>query len=265
MFFYLSKILWFFAAPSTLIVGAMTLGSLLAFTSRWARVGRGLAGLGALAFLIFGSGPFGGFLVGALERRFPAYVAEKGPPPDGIIVLGGTIGEMEVAPGVWQVAMNDGSERLTEGIALARRFPQARFVFTGGKAALLGQERSEAEATRRLWASIGFPVERVTFEDQSRNTVENAVNTAALVRPKPGQRWLLVTSGYHMPRSIGIFRKAGFDVIAAPVDYRTSFRRISIPREAAAGLASLDLGAREWIGLVAYFLTGKTSALFPAP
>lgn len=265
MFFYLSKILWFFTAPSTLIVGAMVLGTGLALVPRFARLGRRLAGLGAAAFLLFGSGPFGAFLVGALERRFPAYVASTQSPPHGVIVLGGTIGEMEVAPGVWQVAMNDGSERLTEGIALARRFPNARLVFTGGTSSLTGQEKSEAEATRDLWASIGYPVERVTFEGQSRNTVENAVNTAALVKPKPGERWLLVTSAHHMPRSVGIFRKAGFEVIAAPVDYRTSFKRWYIPREAVGGLAILDLGTREWIGLVAYWVTGRASALFPAP
>ncbi len=265
MFFYLSKILWFFTAPSTLIVGAMVLGTGVAFIPRFARLGRRLAALGAVAFILFGSGPFGAFLVGALERRFPAYVAGTQPAPDGIIVLGGTIGEMEVAPGVWQIAMNDGSERLTEGVALARRFPKARFVFSGGTSALRGQEKSEAEATRDLWASIGYPVERVTFEDQSRNTVENAVNTAALVKPKPGERWLLVTSGYHMPRSVGIFRKAGFEIVASPVDYRTSFKRWYLPKEAVGGLAILDLGAREWIGLVAYWATGRMSALFPAP
>ena len=265
MFFYLSKILWFFTAPSNLIVGALILGTAFAFTRRFARFGRGLAASGALAFLLLGTGPFAAFLVGKLERRFPAYEAEKGPAPAGIIVLGGTIGEMEVAPGVWQVAMNDGSERLTEGIALARRFPNARLVFAGGKSALISQDRSESQATRRLWSSIGFPVERVTFESESRNTVENAVNTAALVKPKAGETWLLVTSGHHMPRSVGIFRKAGFEIVAAPVDYRTSFKGIGFRREAAGGLELLDLAAREWIGLVAYYASGKSSALFPAP
>lgn len=265
MFFYLSKILWFITAPSNLIVGALILGTALAFTRRFARLGRGLAAAGAVAFLALGTGPAAGFLIGKLERRFPPYQAENGPAPDGIIVLGGTIGEMEVAPGVWQIAMSDGSERLTEGMALARRFPKARLVFTGGSAALLEQEKSEAVAARRLWGSLGLPLETVVFEDTSRNTVENAVNTAALVKPKPGEKWLLVTSGYHMPRSVGIFRKAGFDVIAAPVDYRASFKKMNVAREAGHGLGLLDLATREWIGLAAYYVTGKSSALFPAP
>lgn len=265
MFFYASKILWFLTAPSNVIVGALILGTALAFTTRFARLGRALATLGALAFLAFGTGPGAAFLMSRLERRFPPYQADKGPAPDGIIVLGGTIGEMEVAPDVWQIAMNDGSERLTEGMALARRFPKAKLVFTGGSAALITQERSEATAARDLWASLGLPLDAVVFEDSSRNTVENAVNSAALVKPRPGQKWLLVTSGYHMPRSVGIFRQAGFDVIAAPVDYRTSFKRWNIAREAAHGLGLLDLAMREWIGLVAYYLNGKSSALFPAP
>lgn len=265
MFFYLSKILWFLTAPSNLIVGALVLGTALAFTRRFARVGRGLAALGAAAFLLFGTGPGGAWLLGKLERRFPPYIAESGPAPDGIIVLGGVIGEMEVAPGVWQVAMSDGSERMTEGVALARRFPKARLVFTGGSSALVSEELPEAVAARHLWEGLGLPGDRAIFEGTSRNTVENAINTAALVTPKPGERWLLLTSGYHMPRSVGIFRKAGFDVVAAPVDYRTAFNKWNFARESSFGLAQLDLAMREWIGLVAYYLAGKSSAMFPAP
>jgi uncharacterized SAM-binding protein YcdF (DUF218 family) len=264
MFFYLSKILWLFVTPSTLIVGALIVGTALAF-GRFARFGRRLAATGALAYLAFASGPFASFLMRTLEQRFPPFVAEGRPAPTGIIVLGGTIGEMEVAPGVWQIAMNDGAERLTEGVALARRFPSARLVFTGGKASIFRQDKTEAEAARDLWASIGYPVDRVTFESESRNTVENAVNVAALAKPQPGERWMLVTSAYHMPRSVGIFRKAGFEVVPAPVDYRVAYDRPRFSREAAGGLFLLDLAVREWIGLVAYRLTGKTDALLPAP
>jgi len=76
-----------------------------------------------------------------------------------------------------------------------------------------------------------------------------------------------VTSAYHMPRSIGVFRKAGFEVIAAPVDYRTRDEQdlVRLFETIPAGLQRLDLGAREWIGLLAYWLTGRTSALLPSP
>ena len=110
-------------------------------------------------------------------------------------------------------------------------------------------------------------IERLMFEDRSRNTSENALFSKEMAQPKPGERWLLVTSAYHMPRAIGIFRKAGFPVEAYPVDWRTRgpsdlwrpFDRLS------EGLRRCDVVVREWAGLLAYWLTGRTSELFPAP
>jgi uncharacterized SAM-binding protein YcdF (DUF218 family) len=111
------------------------------------------------------------------------------------------------------------------------------------------------------------PQERTTYEDRSRNTYENAIFTRDLVQPKPGQTWLLVTSAMHMPRSIGIFRKAGFNVVAYPTGYRTlgDARDWRPSLEASRAMRNLDTAAHEWIGLIGYRLTGKTDALFPAP
>ena len=85
--------------------------------------------------------------------------------------------------------------------------------------------------------------------------------------PKPGERWLLVTSAWHMPRSMGSFRAAGFPVTAYPVDYRTrggeDARRGFL--HTSEGLRRLDLMVKEWLGLLAYRLSGRTDALFPAP
>jgi uncharacterized SAM-binding protein YcdF (DUF218 family) len=77
----------------------------------------------------------------------------------------------------------------------------------------------------------------------------------------------VVTSAMHMPRAIGIFRKAGFSVVAYPVDYRTAsaLRDWTFPRHAAGNFALAETALHEWIGLAAYWLTGKTDALFPAP
>lgn len=105
--------------------------------------------------------------------------------------------------------------------ALARRYPQARLVFTGGSGNLGGGSPSESEIVGRYADPMGLPRTRLILEDRSRNTRENAAFTADMVKPKPGERWLLVTSAWHMPRAIGCFRQAGFAVIAYPVDYRT--------------------------------------------
>jgi uncharacterized SAM-binding protein YcdF (DUF218 family) len=184
----------------------------------------------------------------------------------GIIVLGGSTDELiEDARG--QVTLTDAGERLTTGAALARRFSQARLVFTGGSAPLVGGNLTEANSARRFWTELGVPQEQAIYEGRSRNTYENATFTRDLVQPKAGETWLLVTSAMHMPRSIGVFRKAGFTLAAYPTDYRTlgGAHDFMPSLEASRSMRNLDIAAHEWVGLVGYWLTGKTDALFPAP
>lgn len=163
--------------------------------------------------------------------------------------------------------LNEAAERYTEAVALARRLPMARLVFTGGSAAMLRNEAPEADTAARLFEALGVARERITLELKSRDTHENALFTARLLDPKPGERWLLVTSAWHMPRAMGCFRKAGFAVEAWPVDYRAPRRldvthwNTSIPE----GLRRIDFATREYIGLVMYYLAGRTNALLPGP
>ena len=127
---------------------------------------------------------------------------------------------------------------------------------------------TEAAAVKRFWRDVGLDNGDIFYEDRSRNTYENAIFTRELVKPKQGERWLLVTSAIHMPRSIGIFRKAQFPVIAYPVDYRTNGEvgaALNSARFATKALGLVEFATHEWAGLVAYWLTGKTDALFPAP
>jgi uncharacterized SAM-binding protein YcdF (DUF218 family) len=165
-------------------------------------------------------------------------------------------------------AMNEAGERFTEALALARRYPSAKVVFTGGAVEILSAPAVGADAARAIFGDLGIDEGgRLLLESKARDTWENAVNVKALVDPKPGERWLLVTSAWHMPRSIGIFRRVGFAVEPWPVDYRTAdawdlLRLFDAP---ADGLKRFDTAMREWIGLLAYRLTGRTDALFPAP
>ena len=105
------------------------------------------------------------------------------------------------------------------------------------------------------------------MEKRSRNTDQNAQFTAALVKPEPEQTWWLVTSAWHMPRSMGLFEKAGFSVRADPVDYRSfgDARDYRPNREPSRGLRLFELAVHEWIGLAAYHLAGKIDAWFPGP
>jgi uncharacterized SAM-binding protein YcdF (DUF218 family) len=149
---------------------------------------------------------------------------------------------------------------------LARAYPNARIVYSGGDASLLANGLSEANFLYPLLDYFGIPRERVMLESRSRNTEENAVFSKELVEPKPGERWLLVTSAQHMPRAVGCFRRVGFAVEAYPVAWHTGKRVGLYPADVVGhGLGQLDSAVHEWLGLVVYRLTGRTSELLPGP
>lgn len=197
--------------------------------------------------------------------RFPR-ADLTGRPVDGIVILGGAE-DSRVAAGRGTHALNEAAERLTEAAALARRYPNAKIAFTGGAIEIIGQPTIGADAAAIILTDLGVDSERVLLERRARNTWENAVNTQALVEAKPGERWLLVTSAWHMPRAIGIFRKAGFAVEPWPTDYRTAgvgdaWMPFANPLE---GLRRLDLAVKEWVGLFVNWVGGRSDALLPAP
>jgi uncharacterized SAM-binding protein YcdF (DUF218 family) len=265
MFFFLSKILWALVAPANLLLLVLLLGAALLFT-RFARAGRRLVLASAIGFLVFGILPAGTLMLGVLENRFPR-PSEDMRPPTGIIVLGGAV-DSRVSRFRQVIELAGAGDRMNEGVMLARRFPDAKLYFTGGSAALLGSQFREAHVARQFFLAMGLPAEQLVFEADSRNTYENAIFTRELAKPKSGENWLLVTSAAHMPRSVGIFRKAGFNVTPYPVDYRTlgvTAEYTVLSRSVVGGLMRTDMAVREYLGLAAYWWTGKIATLFPGP
>ncbi|KQT50478.1 hypothetical protein ASG52_06575 [Methylobacterium sp. Leaf456] len=265
MFFPLSKLIFFVITPSNFLIMLGLLGCLLLFTEFGRTLGRAMALAGFLGLLIAGLGPLSAWVLMPLENQFPAF-ADDGAPVAGIVVLGGAV-EADTSISRDQITVNDAGEREIALADLARRYPQARLVFSGGSGAMREHPISEAEIVSRFADSLGVPRNRLILEQQSRNTRENAVFSARTVLPKPGERWLLVTSAWHMPRAIGCFREAGFPVTAYPVDYRTSGPRDAyrLTTFASDGLSEFDIGVKEWIGLIAYKFAGYTKTWLPAP
>jgi uncharacterized SAM-binding protein YcdF (DUF218 family) len=264
MFFWLSKTLGFFSVPSNIIL-VLTVAGLLLMATRFARFGRRLVVLGVVLLALAGLSPIGNALILPLEQRFPS-AASLTNAPDGIVVLGGAIGPaLSRARG--EAALNESAERVIVVAELARRYPRARIVYSGGDPSLLDRGPGEANFALPLFENFGIPRDRITVEDKSLNTAENAAFTKAMVGPNPGERWLLVTSAHHMPRAVGCFRRVGFDVVAYPVDWRTRGAiDLMFPfATVAAGLARTDVAIKEWVGLLVYWLTGKTSELLPGP
>lgn len=265
MFFNASKLFWFLAAPTNALVLLTLLAALMMFT-RFARPARWLALATSFGLILAAMSPLPYWLMRPLEDRFPK--ATLNGPIDGIIVLGGAIGTTR-----GMTSMNEAAARMTDSAALALKHPGARLVFTGGDGSLLentpdGEAKTEAQAARQFYLSLGIPASQIIVEDKSRNTRENAILTKPLLDQKPGQRWLLITSAWHMPRSVGIFRQAGIDIVPYPVDFATrgldrDYRQFN--RSFSYGLGLTDIAVKEWIGLVVYRLAGYTDSLLPGP
>ena len=206
-------------------------------------------------------------LLRPLEQRFSVPTSPDRLAPTGILVLGGVV-DTGLSTERRSVELIDGAERLIVAAELARQYTSARIVLSGGSNGVFANdELAESTIARDLLVELGVPAERITVEDRSRNTHENAINSFTTVEPKPREQWLLVTSAFHMPRAIGTFRAAGWSgVVAWPVDYRNGAATDWFGgRTAAEGLTMTDMAVREWIGLVAYRFAGYTDALLPRP
>ncbi len=263
MTFTAAKLVGMVFDPANLIVLLFAAAVALWFTP-WRRLGRRIAVLGIAVYLAFALLPLGDWLLLPLEDRFP-----RGPllPEriDGIVVLGGMI-DPQISSARGQPQVNESADRIVAMIELARRFPQARLVFTGGSGLLFAPQHREADHAAQLLPRLGLAGDRVTFERNSRDTHENAAMTAAIVRPQPDGAWLLVTSARHMPRAVGAFRAQGWRVVAWPVDYATDGRIPWRPSlDAGGNLRRLSWAMHEWLGLIAYRLTGRSDSFFPGP
>jgi uncharacterized SAM-binding protein YcdF (DUF218 family) len=264
VFFVLSKTLGVMSMPSNLLIGIGLLGVVLCAT-RFASVGRKLMIASIVLLAICGLSPLGYWLLYPLETRFPPWNPAQGA-PDGIIVLGGAI-DPDVSAGHDTTVITSAADRIFATAVLARRYPDARIVYTGGSANLIWTDAKEADYAAKLLENLGIPKSRLTMERLSRNTEENAQFSKELVQPKSGERWLLVTSAVHMPRSVGLFRKAGFPVEPYPVGWRAEGPEslLEFSELENRGLIHTDLAFREWLGLLAYWTSGKIDSLFPGP
>ncbi|MDN3568342.1 YdcF family protein [Paeniroseomonas aquatica] len=260
--YVISKLLWIPARPGTAALLLACLG--LALLWRGRRWGRwpALAGLGF--FVLLNLLPLHQWVQQPLEDRFPRPATEPATIA-GIVVLGGAV-EQNLTEARGIPALNGAAERMTEPVALLRRHPEAKLVFTGGQGSLVHGGVTEADVAAALWRDLGVPADRLLLEREARNTWENAVLSHRLVQPKPGETWLLVTSASHMPRAAGVFRQAGWDITPWPVNYRTgNTAAVRLDASFPERLREFEWGTREWVGLLSYRLMGRMGAVFPGP
>lgn len=261
MFFVFSKSLAFILTPSNLLLIIGLLGLILMLLRRW-KSGLYLLTFAVLGVALAGWSPLGPALLMTLEDRFPKQEAPS--TITGIVMLGGAV-DIHITEARGSEAWNDQAERITAVAELANKFPNARIILSGGPGH--PDTISESSIARQALISMGISETRLELETKSRNTCENASESAISAKPASTDTWLLITSASHMPRAVACFRAANFLVLPFPVDYHTRGREdfSRVQESVAKGLSQVDLAAHEWIGLVTYRLAGLTHELFPAP
>ncbi len=263
LFFWISKLVWLIISPGSLLV-LMVLACWVLNVFNRETAARQVLSLTALVTLAIACLPLGSWLLYPLEQRFPASPVQ-GTDPDGIVLLGGSF-SLRVSQNRQQPHLTGSGERLLAFLQLAERYPGAQLVFTGGSGSPTFQIVREADLARELFSGLGIDSSRVVFERDSRNTYENALNTRRMITPRDGETWLLVTSALHMPRAMGSFCRQGWKMEPFPVDFQTlENRHFYFSLDFDNNLGEVEIAMREWVGLLAYRLTGKTNRLIPAP
>ncbi len=256
MFFVVSKIAGWIATPLNALILLQAVGVVLLW-SRRRRLGAWLCSLAALLVLAVAFTPLADLALHPLEHRYarPVKFSEG---VQGIILLG-SAQEAEMTEAYGTAHMGGDGQTMTAFASLARRYPHAKRVFSGGSGRLFPGKTTESSVVRLFFEEQGLDPASLVLEDRSRTTFENAVLARAMVRPKTDETWVLVTAAFHMPRSMAVFQKAGWSVIPYPVAYRTlpevSWASVDSPLEQ---FEKLGLAAHEWIGLAAYRVTGRS-------
>ncbi len=252
----LSKLLNLLAQPLNGVLVLLLLSLL------WARRkpvrARRLTGGALLLLALTGFKTLPDALLSPLENQFAEFAADADLSPyAGLVVLGGALEPGHLSLHHGQPLLNSSAERMTMAVALWRRNPHLRIVFTGGEGDLFGSGPSEAERALQFFDSMGVPRTALTLETRSQNTYENAVFTHALPGLDAQQPWLLLTSAWHMPRSLATFQKAGWNVTPYPVDFRTGGMTPLSKYNLGEGAERWELLLHEWLGIASYRLSGR--------
>ncbi len=263
MHFVLSKTVSFLTVPSNVVASLAVLGLVLVAARR--PLGSIVLKFAAVALVIATLSPLGNLLLTPLEQRFPEWDLNGNGDFDVIIVLGGSYDTVSHSY-VSTIYLREATEPMAVVPGLARQYPHARIVISGGTDPSVPGP-SEAAIIKQYFVSFGIAADRISIEERSQTTAENAAFTAGMIHPGPETRWLLVTSAYHMPRAVGAFRKAGFNVTACPAGWRTrGWQDFWRPAATAnENLRRLDVAVHEWLGLLSYRVSGYSGEWFAGP
>tara|TARA_R110002050_G_scaffold57423_5_gene129265 strand:+ start:188300 stop:189109 length:810 start_codon:yes stop_codon:yes gene_type:complete len=261
VFFVASKLAWAVVSPGNMMVLLITFATIMLLLKKIAIATWVLMPLMVASWLLMAY-PLTDSLISPLETRFskPTLLPEK---IDGIIILGG--GEKLKQSLSWNTPeLGDAADRFIAAAVLAKHYPKVPLIYSGGSNLLQFQQgQNEAHIAQIVLNTIGISEKRLIIEPESRNTAENFQFLKPKL-PKPNGTYLLVTSAYHMPRSVGVARQQAISVIPYPVDYMSNDKTLrQWDFDFMEHLQTLDIVWHEWLGLTAYYWTGKTTEWLP--
>jgi uncharacterized SAM-binding protein YcdF (DUF218 family) len=252
MFFVLSKIFAALFLPVTLFF--LFLGHIFF----WKLKGR--ARILCLVVWVFGwffSTSFGsGIFMRALESRYPVLAVENLQRADAVVMLGGMIDANTLRGG--RPEFHDAVDRLSASLEILYQKKADYLLISGGSGLMLQGGLREGEVLRAFLVKQGMSPDKILADSLSRNTHENAIESSKIIAARKFKRVILVTSAFHMPRSVACFRKVGQEVVPYPVDFKaadhSSFPESFFP--SAQGIGDFSTAVREIVGLLAYKVKG---------
>ena len=260
MTFYLSKFLWFVFNPFNLLIIIIIIGYLFNLFNL-KLLSKFFYFFAVFIFFISAVMPTGSYLNYLLEKNFHSknYLPET---IDGILILSGATNPY-LTKEHNQINFHGSVERLTESVSLIKKYPNAKIIFSGGSGSLKYPSLDHASVAKNFFSNMGIDSSKIYYEKTSHNTYENILFSKRIARPKINEKWLLVTSAFHLNRSLGVSEKLEWIFIPYAVDFnKTKKFSWKLSFNLLSNLLEFQQASHEWAGLLAYYLMGRSDRIF---
>ena len=260
MSFYLSKILWLIINPFNIFLFFIFFGFFANFFLRDIIFKITLFFV-ILTFIIIAVIPTGNYMFYQLEKKFhlKTILPEQ---IDGILILSGATNPL-LTKEFDQINLNGSVERLTESIQLHKKYPAATIIYSGGSGSLKYPDLTHSYVAKKFFIQQQVNLDKIIFESKSRNTFENIFYSKEISSPQPNENWILVTTAFHMTRALNVAEKLNWEFIPYAVDFYIPKKFSWKPSLNFIGnIYSMHSASHEWVGLVAYYLMGRTNKIY---
>ena len=260
MSFYLSKILWIIINPFNIFLFFIFSGFIAHFFFRHSFYKLAYF-FTIFIFFITAIMPTGRYMFYQLEKKFHSetLLPEK---IDGILILAGATNP-SLTKEFNQIHIGESVERLIESIQLHKKYPTAKFIFSGGSGSLIPQDFTHADVAKKFFIQQNINVNKFIFESRSRNTFENILYSKEIISPSPNENWILVTSAFHMVRALNVAEKLDWKFIPYAVDFHVSKQFSWKPSiNFWNNMTAMQFASHEWVGLISYYLMGRTNNIY---